>query len=101
MTRGSAKRMRIHVTPGVDARQAAQDLLETGAVGIDDISENLYDVIHYEILDQLGHIGDELDIRTQRVETAIGPVFVLRAAATWSAAGARRAVLATAPWGAG
>ncbi len=87
--------MRIHVVPGVDARAAARDLLETDAVGIDDIAENLYDVIRDEILEELGHAGDELDLRTQRVDTPIGPVFVLRNADVWSAKEARVAVLAS------
>ncbi len=86
--------MRIHVVPGVDARAAARDLLETAAVGIDDIAENLYDVVRDEILEELGHAGDELDLRTQRIDTAIGPVFVLRNADVWSATEARRSVLA-------
>lgn len=87
-------RIQIHCVPGVDAAAAARDLLRDGAVGIDDIAENLYDVIHEEILDELGHRGDGLDIRIQRVATSIGPVFVLRDSSTWSAAKARRAVLA-------
>ncbi len=86
------KVMTIHVVPGVDARAAARDLIETGAVGIDDIGENMYDIIWDEILDELGHVGDELDLRMERVATAIGPVFVLRNADVWSAADARRAV---------
>ena len=85
--------MRIHVVPGVDARAAARDLLETGAVGIDDIAENMHDVVHDEILDELGNAADGLDLRTQRVDTAIGPVFVLRDADRWSAAKARNVVL--------
>jgi len=84
----------IHVTPGVDARAAARDLLKNGAVGIDDIGENSYDLIRDEILEILGHAGDAIDLRTERVSTAIGPVFVLRDADIWSAAKARRAVLA-------
>ncbi len=85
--------MRIHVVPGVDARAAARDLLETGAVGIDDIAENMHDVIHDEILDELGNAADGLDLRAQRVDTAMGPVFVLRDADRWSAAKARNVVL--------
>ncbi len=86
--------MKIHVTPGVDARAAARDLLETGAVAIDDIGENLYDVVRDEIFEELGRAVDDLDIRTQRVATSIGPVFVLRNTDIWSAARARSAVLA-------
>ena len=85
--------MRIHVVPGVDARAAARDLRETGAVGIDDIGEDLHEVIRDEILDELGHAGDGLDLREQRINTAIGPVFVLRDADLWSAAEVRKAVL--------
>lgn len=87
-------KMEIHCVPGVDAAAAARDLFRDGAVGIDDIAENIYDVLHEEILEELGHLADGLDIRTQRVATSIGPVFVLRNARAWSAAEARRAVLA-------
>lgn len=93
MKKGSKETMRIHVVPGVDSRAAARDLLETGAVGIDDIGESLQDIIHDEILEELGHAGDALDLRTQRVDTALGPVFVLRNADVWSAAEARKALL--------
>ena len=86
--------MKIHVTPGVDARAAARDLLETGAVGIDDIGENQYDGVRDELFEDLGHVVDDLDIKTQRVETRMDPVFVLRNADVWSAAEARSAVLA-------
>ena len=71
--------MKIHVTPGVDARAAARDLLETGAVGIDDIGENQYDGVRDELFEDLGHVVDDLDIKTQRVETRMDPVFVLSA----------------------
>ena len=63
--------------------------------GIDDISENLYDVVQDEIMDSLGVAGDELDLRTQRIDTPSGPVFVLRQASVWSAARARAEVLRT------
>ena len=85
--------IKIHVAPGVDARAAAHDLLKTGAVGIDDIGENLHDVVGEEILAELGHAGDGLDLRTQRLETPFGPVFVIRIADIWSAAAAKKAVL--------
>ena len=88
--------IKIHVAPDVDVRAAARDLLMTGAVGIDDIGENLHDVVGDEILEQLGHAADELDIRMHRVDTAIGPVFVLRDADVWPAAEAKRVVLAQA-----
>jgi|SRR5688572_32646188 len=90
----SRSEISIHVTPDVDVEAAARDLLKNGAVGIDDIGEWLYDVIRDEILEELGHAGDGLAIRTQRVDTSLGPVFVLRAAHAWSAAAARRAILA-------
>lgn len=85
--------MRVHVAPGVDARIAAADLLSEGMVVIDDIGENLHDLVSEEILDELGHVADGLDILEQRVDTRLGPVFILRAASLWSAAKARAAVL--------
>ena len=85
--------LKIHVTPGVDARAAARDLMRDVAVGIEDIGENLYDVIRDEILEELGFEGDGLDLRTDRVETAIGPVFVTRERSAWTAATAKKAVL--------
>jgi hypothetical protein len=86
------KTIKIHVAPGVDARAAARELLKTGAVGIDDIGEN-HDVVREEILDELGHAGDGIDLRTQRIDTPLGPVFVLRNVDVWSAADAKKAVL--------
>jgi hypothetical protein len=87
------KTIKIHVAPGVDARAAARDLLKTGAVGIDDIAENHHDVVRDEILEELGNAGDGIDLRTQRVDTPLGPVFVLRNADVWSAAEAKKVVL--------
>ena len=87
--------LRIHVVPGVDARAAARDFLDDGAVGIDDIAENMYEVIWDEVLEALGHVADEIGIRRQRVETRIGPVFVLRNGALWTAARAKAAVVGT------
>jgi len=85
--------MQIHCTPGVDTAAAAADLLRDGAVGIDDITENLYDLDQLEIFDEIGHAVDEMDIREQRIETRAGPVFVLRVASLWTAAQAKAAVL--------
>ena len=85
--------LRIHVVPGIDSRAAARDLLDVGAVGIDDIGEETFPLIRDEIFDELGHAADELDIRTQRVDTNAGPVFVLRNADVWSAAQTRKAIL--------
>ncbi len=87
------KAMRIHVTPGIDSRAAARDLLRDGAVGIDDIGANLYDVVRDEVMDELGEVADALDIRTERVDTALGPVFVVRCADRWSATAARKVIL--------
>ncbi len=86
--------MKIHIVPGVDSRAATRDLMKVGAVGIDDIGEGLYDLIRDEILEELGARGDALDLRTDRVETAFGPVFVIRNVQVWTAAAARKAVLA-------
>ena len=85
--------MKIHSSPGVDAEQAARDLIECGAVAIDDIGENLYDVIFEEIIDLLGHVADELDLRTVRVRTQFGPVFVMRNARLWSESEAKEDIL--------
>ena len=93
-TRLQLKRaLKIHVVPGVDPRAAARDFLANGAVGIDDIAENMYDVIWDDILDVLGHVADETAIRRQRIETGIGPVFVLRDGTRWRASETRAAVL--------
>ena len=92
------KTIKIHVTPGVDAREAARDFLKTGAVGIDDIGENLYDLVREEILDELGNVGDGIDLQTDRVESPLGPVFVLRNADLWSAAEAKKAEAAKKGW---
>jgi hypothetical protein len=86
--------MRVHVVPGVDAASAADDLLQTGMVAVDDIGRETYRGVFDEILEELGHLADGLDLREQRVETAFGPVFILRDPDMWSAARVRRAVLA-------
>ncbi len=85
--------LKIHVVPGVDARAAARDFRAQGAVGVDDIAANMYDVIWDEILELLGHDADAIAIRRQRIDTRIGPVFVLRDGTLWTAAEARAAVL--------
>lgn len=81
------------MVPGVNARAGARDFLANGAVGIDDIAENMYDVIWDEVLEILGHVADAAAIRRQRIETSIGPVFVLRDGTLWTAAKARATVL--------
>ena len=53
----------------------------------------MYDVIRDEIIDELGFAGDGLDLRTQRIATSLGPVFVVRETSAWSAAEARRTIL--------
>lgn len=87
------KTIKIHAAPGVDAREAARDFLKTGAVGIDDIGGNLYDLVREEILDELGNVGDGIDLESDRVESPFGPIFVLRNADLWSAAEAKKTVL--------
>ena len=47
----------------------ARDFLKTDAVGIDDIGENLYDLVREEILDEVGNVGDPIDLQTDRVES--------------------------------
>ena len=86
------------MSPGVDVRAAVRDLMKDGAVGIDDIGENTYDSIRDAILDSLGHAAGGFDLRTQRIATAMGPVFVLRNHHVWSAANTRRAVLSEYGW---
>ena len=86
--------MRIHVVPGVDAELAAADLLATGMVAVDDIGEQSYKGVFDEIMEELGHMADGLDLREQCVETPLGAVFVLRDPDMWSAARAKKAVLA-------
>ena len=86
--------MRIHIVPGVDAESAAADLMATGMVAVDDIAEQSYQGVFEEILEELGHMADDLDLREQRVDTSFGPVFILRVPGVWSAARARKAVLA-------
>ena len=86
--------MRIHVVPGVDEELAASDLLATGMVAVDDIGEQSYQGVFDDILGELGHIADGLDLRKQQVETPLGPVFILRDPDMWSAARTKKVVLA-------
>lgn len=85
--------MKIYIASGIDSRRAAKELLREGMVAIDDISEGLIDVTWDEILDELSHAADELDLRRDRIATALGPVFVIRDHERVSAAKARAAVL--------
>lgn len=86
--------MRVHVVPGVDTQSAAADLVATGMVAVDDIGEQSYQGVFEEIMEELGHMGDGLDFGEQRIETPLGPVFVLREPSMWSAARAKKAVQA-------
>jgi hypothetical protein len=86
--------MRVHVVPGVDAGSAAADLLANGMVAVDDIGRQSYAGVFDEIMEELGHMADGLDLREQHVETPFGPVFILREADMWTAARAKKAVLA-------
>jgi hypothetical protein len=61
-----------------NAKVAAREVLEFGFTLIDDISEVLVDVTKDELMDELSHAADEMDIRTNRVETGWGPVFIFR-----------------------
>jgi hypothetical protein len=45
---------------------------------IDDISEGLIDVAEVELLDELGHAADGMDLQRSRVDTGWGPVFIFR-----------------------
>jgi hypothetical protein len=50
------------------------------------------------MFDELWHAADAFEIKTQRVPTFIGPVFVFRDAARVSAKQAKALVLAEYPW---
>lgn len=89
--------MEIHDIHGFDARRAANELLSAGFIAIDDISWQLVDCAWDEVLNALGHAADELVLARQRVETSLGPVFVIRDAELVSAAKARREVLKCRP----
>ena len=85
--------IKIHVAPEVNVRAVAQDLLSTGAVGIDGITECLHGFFRDVVLDNLGFAGDAFDVQMQIVDTSLGPVLVLREANVWSAARARREII--------
>lgn len=61
-----------------NARVAAREVLEFGFTMVDDISEKLVDCVKDELFDELSQSADEMDIRTDRVETGWGPVFIFR-----------------------
>lgn len=90
--------LNIHSVHDFDARSAAREFVRLGAVAVDDISENLYDLARDELFDELGHAADAFEIRTQRVPTSIGPVFVFRDPARVSATQAKALVLAEYQW---
>ncbi len=45
---------------------------------LDDISGQLHDVCLEELMNELWHAADEMDVRVTRVETGFGPVFIFR-----------------------
>lgn len=89
--------MQIYSVHDFDAKSAARDFLREGIVAVDDVSANLYDLAREELFHQLGHATDAFDIKTQRVPTYVGPVFVFRDASRISAKQARMFVLAQFP----
>lgn len=90
-------KLAIHDVHALDARSAAAELARQGMVAVDDISEGLIDCAWEEIFDELGDAADGMPLKTQRIETPWGPVFVMRDADRVSAAAARGAVLSQRP----
>lgn len=86
--------MRIHDVHDFDAKAASRDLLKFGLTAVDDFGGSLYDCAQDELLEELGHAGDEIDLATDRIETSWGPVFVFRDRARVSLAKARALVMA-------
>lgn len=84
--------VRIHDVHDFDAAAAAEDLLRHGIVAIDDVTERLHECAEEELLEVLGHVADELEIRRHTVDTPFGRVFVLRDAARITAREATRRV---------
>jgi hypothetical protein len=64
---------------------------------IDDISEGLIDVAEVELLDELGHAADGMDLQRSRVDTGWGPVFIFRDRARVTLPSAKKAVFAQRP----
>jgi len=82
-----------------DVRAACRDLLTFGFILVDDITEGLVEVAKEELMIELGHYADEVDLRITRVATRWGPVFVFRDASRRGAtlAKAKEAVFAQHP----
>lgn len=71
-------RLEIRLSQGFDAAAAAVEMLELGVTLVDDIAEQLYDICREEVMDELGHAADEMDVQVTRVATSFGPVFIFR-----------------------
>jgi len=61
-----------------NAKVAAREVLKFGFTLVDDISGVLVDAVKDELFEELSHAADVMDIRTDRVETGWGPVFIFR-----------------------
>lgn len=82
-----------------DVRAACLDLLRFGFVLVNDITEGLVEISKEELMVELGHYADEIDLRITRVATRWGPVFIFRDASHRGAtlAKAKEAVFAHRP----
>lgn len=67
--------MEIREIRDFDAREGVRDLLMHGFTVVDDIGELLYKHAEQELLDELGHAADGIDVVTHRIDTEFGPVF--------------------------
>lgn len=88
-------RLQIRLSQGFDAAAAAGEMLEHGVTLVDDIAEQLYDVCRDEVIEELGHAADEMDVQVTRVTTSIGPVFIFRDRNRVPLAEAKRLVFAS------
>jgi len=70
--------MRIPDIYDFDPEQAAQEVLTFGFTAVDDISEQLVESALDGLYEALGFAGDHLDLKTDRIDTSWGPVFVFR-----------------------
>jgi hypothetical protein len=96
-SRKPAPPITIHDVHDLDAKAAGLELLTFGFTIIDDISGELVETAELELLEQLGHAADAMDLHIVRVDTGWGPVFIFRDRSRVTLAFAKKVVFAQRP----
>lgn len=80
--------------PRPSPRRICRAFLKVRAIGLDAATTGLLDTVSDELGGDFFMYDDRFDLRTDRVDTDYGPVYVLRDASRWTAEAAEAVVLA-------